>query len=282
MVETTTFTHDGTELAALLFRPDGSRGPVPAVIAAQGFGNIKDVLLPVIGEHLAAAGVATLAFDYAGFGDRAGEPRQRVDPNAQLAGYGAALSYLSELDGIDPERLGVFGISLAGGHVIRLAATDDRVRCALAVGPFFETNSAEVPAELLDAIIADAVAREQGETYGTIPIIGQPGDLAVITEDRAADILIDAPPNLCNEVTLASLVEMSSYKPLDGVEALRAPLRVVLGSEDSVNPAAISRAALAPFAGVDYVELPAGHFSIFTDHLDDLLTATVEWFTRTL
>ena len=282
MVETTRFTHEGTELSALLFRPGGSRGPVPAVVAAQGFGNIKEVFLPVIGEHLAAAGIATLAFDYAGFGDSGGAPRQHVDPEAQLAEYGSALSCLSQLDGIDPQRLGVFGISLAGGHAIRLTATDERVRCAMALVPFFEINSAEASADLLDAIMVDAMARERGEPHGTIPIVGQPGDLAVITEGGAADILIDAAPNLCNEVTLASLIEMSSYNPLAGVDALRAPLRVVLGSEDSVNPAAISRSALAPFAGVDYVELPAGHFSIFTDHADDLVTASIEWFTRHL
>lgn len=205
-----------------------------------------------------------------------------MDPAAQLAQFGTALGHLAELDGIDADRLGVWGPSLAGGHVLRLAATDDRVRCAVALVPFVDTDSTDTPPELLEAIIADAVARDGGAEYRTIPIVGPPGDLAVITTDAAAEmgeVMADAAPTLLNEVTIASLIEMAAYKPLADVDAIRVPLRVVLASEDSVNPAAATRAALEPFEGVDQVELPATHFSVFTDHLDDTTAAIVEWFT---
>lgn len=284
MVESTTFTHDGIRLSALLFRPDGADGPVPAVVVAQGFGNVKEVVLPELGEHLAAAGIATLAFDFGGFGDSGsvGDLRQHVDPTAQLAQYRSALGYVETLDGIDADRLGVCGISLSGGHAMRLAATDDRVRCAVAIVPFVELNSSDASPDLLEAIIADVGARGRGEPFGMIPIVGQPGDLAVLTADGAGDIVLDAAPNLRNEVTLASLIEMAEYKPLAGIEAFAAPVRAILGTADTVNPPTLARAALAPFADVDLVDLPADHFSIFTDHLDETAASTAEWFTRHL
>lgn len=285
VIEHTTFNHGDTALAALLSRPDAAAGAVPAVVTAQGFGNVKEVTLPSLAEHLARAGIATLAFDYAGFGDSGGEPRQHVNPADQLAQFRTALGHLGDLDGIDADRLGVWGPSLAGGHAIHLAATDHRVRCAVAVVPFVDTDATETPPQLLDAIIADAMAREQGGAYGTIPILGAPGTTAVITTDSAAAVaesLLDAAPNLRNEVTLASLIEMAGYKPLAGVDALRAPLRVVLATDDSVNPAAAARTALEPLDDVDVVELTADHFSVFTDHLGETIAASVEWFSLNL
>jgi dienelactone hydrolase len=285
MIEPTAFTYGGTSLAATLYRPDGAVGPVPAVVAAQGFGNVKEVFLPHLAEHLAEAGIATLAFDFAGFGDSGGEPRQHVDPVAQLAQYGAALGDLAQRDGIDADRLGVCGVSLAGGHAMRLSATDARVRCAVGLVPFIATDSTGTPPELIEAIIADATARERGEPYGTIPMIGQPGDLAVITADAAAemlDFMTGLAPNLRNEVTLASLLEVAAYQPLAGIDALHAPLRVVLATQDSVNPPAAARAALKPFGGVDQIEIPGTHFSVFTNHFAETVAATVEWFSLNL
>lgn len=282
MIETTTFTHEGTTLAATLFRPDGAAHPVPAVVSAQGFGNVKEVFLPAVAEQLAGAGIASLHFDYAGFGDSGGEPRQHVEPVAQLAQFDTALGHLAGLNGIDAGRIGVWGPSLAGGHVMRLAATDGRVRCALAMVPFVETDATNTPPALLDAIVTDMAARERGEVHGTIALVGPPGDLAVITDDDAAEmgeLMVEIAPNLHNEVTLASLIELAAYRPLTGVDAFRSPIRVILAMQDTVNPPTTTRAALDPFEGVDEVELDGTHFSVFVDHSDELIAATVEWFT---
>jgi cephalosporin-C deacetylase-like acetyl esterase len=39
------------------------------------------------------------------------------------------------LDGIDPERIGIWGTSFAGGHVLVVAATDRRVRAIVSQVP---------------------------------------------------------------------------------------------------------------------------------------------------
>ena len=57
---------------------------------------------------------------------------------AQIEDYRNALSYAATLDGVDKERLGVWGISYSGGHALILPAIDSRVRCAISIIPVID------------------------------------------------------------------------------------------------------------------------------------------------
>ena len=187
--------------------------------------------------------------------------------------------------GIDGSRLGVLGPSLAGGHALRLAATEPLVRCVVAIAPFVELQADDAPPELLAAVAADATAIANGNAGGTIPILGRPGDPAVMTSDGALDWLASQHLDLSefdDHVTLASLVEIAGYRPLAGITDLTAPARVIVATSDTVNPPDLTRAALERFENVDLIELPANHFSLFDEHADAVNALTVEWFARHL
>ena len=93
----------------------------PVVVMAHGLGGTKDSGLEPFAEALAKAGLDVLAFDYRGFGASEGEPRQRVDVAAQLEDYRAAMAAAARCPGVDPRRLVLWGVSLAGGHVLAAA-----------------------------------------------------------------------------------------------------------------------------------------------------------------
>lgn len=93
--EQTTFRVDGTEVSAMLTLPVGECvEPWPAVFTAPGFAGVKEMLIPDCSDDLAAGGVATLAFDYPGFGSSAGAVRQHIDLPQQLRTFYAALDVL--------------------------------------------------------------------------------------------------------------------------------------------------------------------------------------------
>ena len=77
------------------------------------------------------AGFAALVFDYRRIGASEGEPRQHLDPWDQIEDYKNAISYLETRADVDPSRIGAWGISYSGGHVLILGATDPRVRCVV-------------------------------------------------------------------------------------------------------------------------------------------------------
>jgi fermentation-respiration switch protein FrsA (DUF1100 family) len=128
------FTSGAETLAALLFVPEGD-GPFPAVVLGGGWCYVKELVQPSYASIFARDGTAALIFDYRYMGGSSGEPRQHIDPWQQIEDYRNAISYMQGREEIDPERIGAWGISYSGGHVLILGAIDSRVRAICAVVP---------------------------------------------------------------------------------------------------------------------------------------------------
>src|ERR1700681_4663931 len=110
-------------------------GRRPCVVLGHGFaGTVDSGLLP-FAERFAAAGVDALAFDYRHFGASDGEPRQLLSIPRQLEDYAAAIARARTLDGVDPERIGAWGSSYSGGHVVAVAVADGRVAAVISQVP---------------------------------------------------------------------------------------------------------------------------------------------------
>src|SRR5215471_19974352 len=101
-----------------LFRPPIGGKSAPLVVMAHGFGGTRDMRLPAYARRFAAAGLASLIFDYATFGASDGTLRNDHDWRRQLADWHAALSFARTLPGIDPMRIALWGTSFAGGLVV--------------------------------------------------------------------------------------------------------------------------------------------------------------------
>ncbi len=112
-----------------LYTPDQSDGPHPLVVMAGGWCYVKELVQPHYAEMFAAVGIAALLFDYRNFGASGGERRQHIDPAWQIEDYKNAISFAETLPEIDPLRIGAWGLSYSGGHVLVVAASDPRVRC---------------------------------------------------------------------------------------------------------------------------------------------------------
>lgn len=85
-------------------------------------------------EHLNGLGYSVLLFDYRGWGASEGS-RGDVYPLEQVDDIRSCLSYLETRADVDPDRMGLLGMSFGGGHAIYAAAVDERVRCTVAISP---------------------------------------------------------------------------------------------------------------------------------------------------
>jgi cephalosporin-C deacetylase-like acetyl esterase len=121
------FLSEGTVVRGWYYAPEGA-GPHPSVVLAGGWCYVRELVMPYYAESFAARGIGALVFDYRNLGVSGGEPRQHLDPWMQIRDYQNALSYLESRADVDSDRLGAWGISYSGGHVIVLAATDPRVK----------------------------------------------------------------------------------------------------------------------------------------------------------
>src|ERR671936_1706738 len=129
------FDAEGVTLRGWLYVPDGASGPVPAIVMAHGFSAVKEMYLDSYAEVFAQTGLAALVFDNRNFGASDGEPRQEIDPWAQVRDYRHAITYARTRPEVDRERIGAWGSSYSGGHVLVLGAIDRRVKCVVSQVP---------------------------------------------------------------------------------------------------------------------------------------------------
>ena len=128
------FDAEGVTLRGWLYTPDGASGPAPTVVMAHGFSAVKEMYLDRFAEAFAPAGLAALVFDNRNFGASDGEPRQEIDPWAQVRDYRHAITYAETRDEVDAGRIGIWGSSYSGGHVLVVGAIDRRVKCVVVPG----------------------------------------------------------------------------------------------------------------------------------------------------
>src|SRR5262249_7955816 len=129
------FQSQGTTCRGWLYTPDVGDGPFPTVVMGGGWLYVKEVVQPTYAEHIAANGMAAVVFDYRYKGASDGEPRQHVDPWQEIEDMQNAISFAESRPEVDSSRIGIWGISYAGTHVLVLAATDPRVKSVVTIVP---------------------------------------------------------------------------------------------------------------------------------------------------
>ena len=266
------FSSDGTRCAAWLYTPD-TAGPHPIAVLAHGFGGVRTARLWAFAERFAAVGVAALVFDYRHFGDSEGEPRQLLDVPRQLDDYRAAVAFARGLDGIDPERVIIWGTSFSGGHVAVIAAEDHRLAAAVSQGPFLDgvwALRAAGPANigrLTAAGLRDELRRLRGRPPYMLPVVGPPGTTAAMNSPDAEPgyraLFTDPTSEFRNEVAARVGLKVGIYRPIRHAARIACPWLVCVADRDVVTPPepALKAASLAPRAEVRRYDV--GHFDIY-------------------
>src|SRR3954452_3472866 len=142
----------GEQLAAYLYRPESTQGDVPCVVMAHGFSATRDDGLPAYAKAFQDAGFAVVLFAYRHFGASTGEPRQLLDVNRQHDDYRAVIAWARQFDGIDPDRIVLWGSSFSGGHVLAVAAGDPRIAAVISQAPFTDAIPALMQVPLKNAV----------------------------------------------------------------------------------------------------------------------------------
>jgi hypothetical protein len=242
------------------------------------------MLIPDYATALASAGIATLAFDYIGWGASTGKVRQDIKPQGQIQTYKDALSILEKDSRFDSKRLGAWGTSLGGAHTLVVSANDPRVKASVAIIPHIEIdpNAMADRLPLIEAIEADVKASQTpGAPRVMVGVSGPPGAKAAMTTDGAVEWTKNVTrnaPNYKNEVTAASLLEMSTYSTRGDAKNIKIPLRAITAKDDSITPAKKIHEALDGVKSVDFKDFPGTHFGLFGANLTATIDLTVDWF----
>jgi dienelactone hydrolase len=275
MREDVSFEVDGARIAAWLYRPEGAQA---CVVLAHGWTGVRVQRLDAFAERFAAEGLAALVFDYRHFGASEGEPRQLLDIKRQHADWRAAVAYARSLEGIDPDRVALWGTSFSGGHVIEIAAADRRIAAVVAQVPFVD-GRANLPRLGMGAVLKmtreglrDQLRAVTGRPPHMLASVGPPGSVAVMTSpDAEPGFMALNPPgfDFRNEAPARIALRVGTYRPIRKAGQVQCPIFFAIADDDAVTPPDLAEkaAALAPRAEVRHY--PGGHFEPYVGELFD-------------
>lgn len=270
----------GTRCAAWLTLP-GTPGPHPAVVLAHGLGATHDMMLATYEQRFAAAGIATLAFDYRCTGDSDGLPRQHISPPDQCDDVIAAAAWLQKHVGIDPGRIALWGTSLGALNVVRAAARTDIaaviIQCPIVHGPAAARRLGPgAVLRIAPAITADLLRRLLRQNRRYIPIVGEPGTQAMVTVAGAlAGWHSTVPPGgrFDNRIAAADAPALVRASALRDARKVHVPLLVcACDRETLVDPKYALRVARTAARAV-LKRYPSDHFEIYHPPLVDAVLA---------
>ena len=276
---------DGTRMSGDLWVPDefDMHFTWPAILMAHGWGGVRSHLNNSYARKFAQAGFMVLTFDYRGWADsdsrlvilddqpvsdsngavtvRARAIREVVDPVDQVRDITSALDFLVGEPGVDVERIGLWGTSYSGGHVVFVGAQDSRVAAIVSQVGYQGVG-------MTAARQGFARQRAIDKARGKIDPIPQG---------------IDAYANLRGTPDLAKMVD---YRPIEWAPRIRVPILVIDVAEEELFDH--TRNGLAVFkivtenAPAAYKVFPGKHYDIYTRHHPAALALALEWFTTHL
>lgn len=175
---------EGTRMAAELFSLKTSeKEKLPTVIMSHGWGGTARALRPDA-IAFARAGYLVVTFDYRGWGNsdsrlvvvgkvpeakdgklvaEVKEVREVVDPIDQTTDILNAVHWVQAEALCDPDRIGIWGSSFSGGHVVYVAARDPRVKAFVSQVGSMDGRWAIQHPEMRKATFRQGTARTRGK-----------------------------------------------------------------------------------------------------------------------
>ncbi len=277
--ENVEFNADGTTLRGWFFHSKGANTPRPVVVMAHGMSAVKEMHLENFAEVFASAGLHVLVYDHRNFGASDGQPRQEIDPVRQVRDFRHAITYAAGRQDVDSRRVGIWGTSFSGGHVLSVAAVDRRVKAAVSQVPFV-TGHGITRSSIRGDVLSDLRVQLEGERRRLYEG-AEPTMFPVVDENPFAPAIMptadaweyfskaaaERAPAWRNEITFSSLERSGEYEPGDGIHRISpTPLLMIVAADDVVTPAEFAFDAYERAREPkQLLVVPGGHFDIYTD-----------------
>ena len=241
-----TYQVDGIDVVANVYTPAGydpAKG-YAAVVVAHPNGGSKDQVAGLYAQKLTEAGFVTIAFDARYQGESGGMPRRTDKPANRMGDIMGAIDFIQQYPGVDPERIGAFGICGGGGYTFATAQVDKRIK---AVGTLSLFNTGDVRRNGYMRTQMNNIAERQREASlaRQNEAAGAEPELAGFmnwTPEEARQIKVDLyrdgyfyygvthkSPNAPGTYLKSSLMDMMAWDATDHADLIDQPLLIIAG-----------------------------------------------------
>ncbi|KAK2056390.1 alpha/beta-hydrolase [Colletotrichum caudatum] len=271
-------SRDGLKIAISIYQPDGSKRPMPTIVMGHGIEATKAAGLSPFAGEFTSEGYAAVTFDYIGFGESEGSPRNVINVTHQLQDFQDVIKWVREPDQsnwVESSRVIAWGSSFGGMHVTALMAEDHGLAAGIAQCPLVDGLAGVMQMPLARSLRLAAVAT--ADIVGSyllgvkepryVDLVSDGSTPAVMASQEAAEGWVRlAPDNGGNPATVIagrSLLSIMISRPLLQIHKSTRPYLVVLPTWDhevSLDAAeeCVRRAPLG-----EALRVEGGHFDLY-------------------
>ena len=267
------FLSKNKKCSALFYQPNSVIKNMPVVIMAHGFGAEMSYGLHPFAHKFAQEGMAVFMFDYRGFGKSEGFIRKLVHPFHHLQDWEAALNHVKRISKIDPHRIGLWGSSFSGGHVLALAAANPNIKVVSAQVPYLCGISTSFQRSFTDILKITGSAFKDILRMATfrspyyIAVAGTPEETAIMNKSDSLKGMRSIIPkgakweNKCPaRIALLTLF----YNPIKQLSKIKCPCILINAENDSLFSKETVAKAAKKIKNCVLVNLDCGHFDPYT------------------
>ncbi|GAA1715050.1 alpha/beta hydrolase [Fodinicola feengrottensis] len=133
-------------LSARIYRePENLLVRQPAVIVTGSWLTVKEQMADRYARALAARGFTVFTFDFAGFGESGGGPRQAELPARKIADIKAAAEHVSTLSFVHPRQVGYLAICASAQYALAAIAAGAPISAFASVAGWFHDMESVAP-----------------------------------------------------------------------------------------------------------------------------------------
>lgn len=271
---------------------------LPGIVTANALTAVKEINLPEYAEQFAKAGFAVIIFDYRYWGESSGEPRYHIAPMEHRQDISSALTFLASQPEVDPNRIGGWGVSMGGGHMLFLATWELRLKAVVATSTGIDAPEEGEPLTRgetqirYDSLVSASAAERAGRAKSNITTLqawcSAPTEGCVLPVKEAYDFYEKAQksyaPTFQNKLSSTSFQNLQADKVAFAIQFAKAPILILHPDQDVVpveNVLFYYKRAPEPkklvvFSGLHTTTYVGGK------HLEEAARESINWFKRYL
>jgi fermentation-respiration switch protein FrsA (DUF1100 family) len=178
------FPADGASLVGRVYRNvDELVTPQPAVVVTGSWLTVKEQMARTYALRLAAQGITAFTFDFTGFGQSGGAPRQLELPARKIADIAAAADFLSTMSFVKEGVVGHVGICASAQYALAAIARGARIRSFVSIAGWY--HDAESVASFYGGV--DGARLRIGRAREALESWAKSGEVVMVPAYRAAD-----------------------------------------------------------------------------------------------
>jgi hypothetical protein len=140
------FTSNGITLAGRVHRPtDDLTARTPVVLVTGSWLTVKEQMADRYAAELARRGFTAITFDFTGWGESGGEPRQAELPERKIADIVAAAQYASRLSWATRGGVGYLGVCASAQYALAAIAQGAPIKAFASVAGWFHDLPSVAP-----------------------------------------------------------------------------------------------------------------------------------------